>query len=363
MSPDDAKRTLGIPPNSTPPESELRRIIRQRMVDTHPDRGGDEEAFKAVEQAGATLLGKGTSSRPSHTPSGTPPVRWTPPPEVRVTFQEAVSKASIPSGVKWLFVTPPQRGTSWSSDESAQSESTFVAYGRTDSQHVFVGAHHYTKQDYYVGGVDNKDLWTVRAQELPIKAAEGNNPAWLYGNVARSLKAVGFSGKFNSKVLDAADWKLGDKTPHGAATSLKHWLVNSGQVKGDAASVAGRKHVVELTINTSLDQKPGFYPQPASRSNTWDGRYHGDYYKFSLTINGKGHELSPHDTQALLGGRLDGKRLLDLIFGEYHYSGTKKQLTRLRHFATILEWMAANFKNLPEDAIEVLKAAAAQKKA
>lgn len=41
--------TLGVPPSAT--EEEVKRAYRQRALETHPDRGGDAEAFRAVQRA------------------------------------------------------------------------------------------------------------------------------------------------------------------------------------------------------------------------------------------------------------------------------------------------------------------------
>ena len=41
--------TLGVPPSAT--EEEVKRAYRQRALETHPDRGGDAEAFREVQRA------------------------------------------------------------------------------------------------------------------------------------------------------------------------------------------------------------------------------------------------------------------------------------------------------------------------
>jgi hypothetical protein len=368
MSMEEAKKTLGLDPNATPSPDEVKEAHRKKVFELHPDRGGAHEDMVEVNVAKDILEGKArpsysrSPSSPSHEPSAPSGGHWSPPKKREVTFQEAESKASIPSGVEWLFVTPSQRGTSWQSDESSQQDSSWVAYGRTSNQHVFVGARNFSKQSFYVGGGADDNIWTIRSFEFPIRTDEGQNPAWLYGNVGKALKAVGFEGKFNSKVMDAKGWAFSSRTPSTSTTSIKHWLVGSGQVSGDAPSVAGRKQVVEFTFNKSYEHKPGYVPAPTSRSNTWDGKYHGDYYMMAVILNGRKYELTDDETTKILGLKAGGKTFLDLMFGRYQYGGEKKNVTRMPKGKMIISWFAENLKSLPPDAIDVLKAATEQMK-
>jgi hypothetical protein len=366
MSMEDAKSTLGFPPGSTPTPGEIKDAYLEKAKKLHPDVGGDLEAMTVLNVAKDILEGKARPSYDRRDVVSEPPPRWKapePPKRVEVTFQQAESKGGIPSGVQWFFVTDYQHGKkSWSSDESSRGESAFVAYGRTENQHVFVGAHHYTRQDYYIGGTEDKSIWTIKSNEFPIRAEEGKNPAWLYGNVVRALKDVDFDGRFNSKVLDAQGWKFGSKFPTGTETSIKHWLVGSGQVAGDAPSVVGRKHVVEIKVNKSFQPKPGYYEETHHRGNFWDGKYHGDYLNIVLTINGRPYDLSEKDVKTFTALRMGSSDLMDVIFGRYHYDGSKKQLTKIRMGKKILGWLARNLTDLPKEAVETLQAAEAQMK-
>lgn len=363
MSMEEAKVLLGFPPDSRPSSGDIKSAYRQKALDAHPDRGGDEEAMKALNAARDILEGR---QRPSYDRGPEPPAggagTWTPPKKNEISFEEAKSKAGIPSGVDWLFVTPSQSGRGWSSDESSMSDRCFVAYGRTKRQHVFVAARHYTRSDYFVGGTNNEDLWKIESSEYTIKGDEGTNPAWLYRNVLKALKEVGFKGKFNSKVLDAKDWHFKTRLPTGSATSIKHWLVNSEQVSGDAAAVSNRKHVIEIKAEQTRDEnKRGFYPEPKTRGNFWDGRYWGDYWKITLVINGRAHELDKDDTEKFLGASFKGKTLPRAIFGDYIYGSQTKQVTRLRAAKQVLEWMTTRFTGLSNEAMDILKAALAQR--
>ncbi|HQY63799.1 MAG TPA: J domain-containing protein [Polyangiaceae bacterium] len=63
-APNDAARanprsvweTLGVPPSAS--EEEVKRAYRQRALETHPDRGGDAEAFRAVQRAYEVASGR-----------------------------------------------------------------------------------------------------------------------------------------------------------------------------------------------------------------------------------------------------------------------------------------------------------------
>jgi curved DNA-binding protein CbpA len=362
MSMDKAWEILGLPPNAS--KADIDKAYRDLAFKLHPDRNaGDDEKFKELGIAKATIEGEARPSYDHRTSEPESEIRINPKPPVHntVTFEEAISKAGVPSGVEWLFVTPTQRGSSgWHGNSSSLSDTYFVAYGRTDAKHVFVAVHNHSRTSEWIGGATYDDISTARSNEYPIKAEEGTNPAWLYGNVVRALKDVGFGGRFNSKVTDAKGWKLSDRLPSGSDVSIKHWLVNSGQVAGDAPAVAGRKQVVEFMIAKTImgDKKPGYYPAPKSTSNFWNGEYHGDYYKFTLIINGKNYELGEDDTAKFLG--LKGG--LEAMFGTYYYDGSKKMLTRMPKGKKVLTWMAAMFKGLPDDAQAALQAAAEQMK-
>ena len=381
MSMDEAKAKLGFPPNSNPSEQEIKQAyrekVRERMrAEALPGHHTDDsdpnvQALKELNVAKDILDGKAApGGRPTYrrgpveddAPSPSPKQpQYKPPPSITVTFDEATSKAGIPSGVEWLFVTPMQRSKAgWSGNSSGKSSFAIVAYGRTDSQHVFLAALNKTEySDFVLGGYSN-NIWTAKSFEYPIKGDDGTNPAWLYGKVVKALKDIGFDGRFNSKVIDGKGWVVKERLPTGSEVSIKHWLVNSGQVAGDAASVAGRKQVVELIVEqSSLGQpKPGYYPEPHKRSNFWDGKYHGNYYKLTLGINGRPYVLNEADTTKFLGLN----RPLDAIFGTYYYDGSKKVLTRMPKGKKILAWMGENFTGLPDEAQQALKAAADQMK-
>ena len=55
---------LGVTAKAT--DAEIKRAFRKRAIETHPDHGGDPEAFRALQQAyeKAMLRRKKTAARP-----------------------------------------------------------------------------------------------------------------------------------------------------------------------------------------------------------------------------------------------------------------------------------------------------------
>jgi hypothetical protein len=373
MSAYDAKTLLGFPSDSNPSPDEVRRAQRKLTLENHPDRGGDPEKLVEINAAADILLWKARptyerapSSQPAQPSTGAP--GWSAPKRNEVTFNEAKSKAGVPDA-DWLFITDRQKGSGgWSSDESSLSDRAWVAYGKTASNHVFVGMSHYTREDYYVGGGNNTDVWSIKVLEYPIRGAEGQTPSWLYGHVIDALKAVDFGGRFNSKVYDLSgkNWRFDDKFPtSGSALSIKHWLVGSGQVSGDDPAVVNRKHVVEIEHSSTRDYGNGIqaehYPEPPARWNTWDGKYHGDYHKLTLIVDGAPYDLKEAEVKAFLGLKIGGKRALNAIYGDYTHGG-KKVLTRLKYAKPLLQWFAENAAGMPQRSRDALVQAAAQAK-
>jgi len=64
----DAFAELGLPPSADP--DAVRDAYRERVKDAHPDRGGDEEAFRRVQEAYATASDHADGSRPEPTRAG-----------------------------------------------------------------------------------------------------------------------------------------------------------------------------------------------------------------------------------------------------------------------------------------------------
>jgi curved DNA-binding protein CbpA len=399
---DEALQAMGVSGKES--ADELKRIFRDKMRKMHPDlpeNRGQDTVQKALDLNAAYDILRGEAKPAAYDfrgPFKEPPARrqeapppgagsdgdvgggqrtnWKPPEPVTRTFEQARTTGGVPtSGIDWKFVTAVQRDKgSYQGDESSFSKRAWVAYGLYKDQHFFAVASHFERHDYFIGGNADVDMWWVEFRMFPVKRDEGNDPAWLTRQVIETFKvpkgeyAVG--SRFNSKVIDAQGWKFGEKLPVGRELSIKNWLVNLGGVATDAPAVAGRKQTVELECSSErfYDKapKPGYYPQPKRGPNDYNyneaGKYTGDYWQFTLVLNGKPITLGEADTVKILNAKLGGKRLVNAIFGEYIYGGGKKVLTRLAKGKVILKWMADSLTDLPPDARAILAAAEAQLK-
>jgi len=358
MSLQDAKAVLGFPPGADPSPGDIKDAWKAKAFENHPDRGGDPTKMVEINVAKDVLEGK---QRPSYDrgPSYQPSAPRTPQKGVEVSFNEAKSKAGVPGGVEWKFVTDTQRGTNYSSDEFDRSDNYWVAYGRTDAKHVFVGMRHYVKKEHFMGGQPPRDEWGMHVFDFPIKGNEGTEPAWLYGNVVGALKKIGFEGRFNSKVVDAKGWSFSEKMPHGSDTSIKHWLAGSGEVSEDDPRVQNRKHVVEIKYSRSYTEKPNYYKFSYGRPpNT----YEKDFEAIEVIVNSKAYYLGEADAKRFLTSMFKGHHLLDIIFGAYYYDGSKKILTRAKSGKAVIKFLADNMQSLPDDVRKTLQSTVDQMK-
>jgi len=362
MSMEEAKALLGFSPSDNPSDSEVTKAYRAKAFENHPDRGGDPSKMVELNAAKDVLTGKQRPtydrSSPSSAPSGgaggyggggSTQTRWEKPKKKEVSFDEAKGKAGLPGDVEWQFVTDTQRSGGYSSDEYHRSDTCWVAYGRTSSKHVFVAARHVVYEQYVVGSGADQDEWGMKVLEFPISGDEGMEPAWLYGNVVKSLKLIRFDGKFNSKVVDARGWRFNDTLPRGAGVSIKHWLAESGLVAGDDPRVQSRKHVIEITYSKSYDAKPNHYQVDM-------GGFSRDYEAVAIVCNGKPEYLGERDLERFMKAGL-----LRKVFGDYTYGGEKKSLSRMRDGKKYITLFAEKFSLSPATK-ETLLAAAAQMK-
>lgn len=350
MSMEQAKILLGFPPGSSPNRDEVTKAYRARIIENkglHPDLGGDQTELVQLNVAKDTLIGQLTPERGYERPDpdvgGGGGGRWEPPPKEEVSFEEAKSKASIPTGVKWFFVSEPA-SSGYSSDESMRRATGYIFYGQTDQKHVFVVVEHLQKEDYYIGGGPGIDIWSMRDFSYPRVEGEALQPAWLYGNIVKGFKMFKYVEKrFNSMVRALPeDWHFHEKIPYTKEVSIKHWLVNQGLVPEDDPSVVSRKNVVELVWHEKglgADEK------------TW----------ISLIINGKEYELSQADTKKFLTPS-KYRGIISAIFGNYFYNDSKKVLTRMPAVKKkkLFGWMSQALTDLPEAAKKVIDAEAAK---
>jgi hypothetical protein len=138
MSRDQAKKILGFPPDYYPSEEEVKKRYHQKVIENHPDRGGDLDKMVEINVAKDVLTGKAQERwRPEPSPERT---KYKPPPRPEaaytvkgVPFAAAWSGAGIPSGTDWKFVS--ERVSLYS--KGFPSQPGCVLYGQTATLHVF----------------------------------------------------------------------------------------------------------------------------------------------------------------------------------------------------------------------------------
>jgi len=362
MTKSEALSILGLSGN--PSAKDVNDARRKKILEAGHDRpGGDQDKVKMINAAALVLtemIERGQVSDVAdgrYDYPGTPGAPPEPPPKpVEVTFAEAKSKASIPANVKWLFVTESQ-SSGYSSDEYENRATGCVAVGETETQWVFVMIENYRRQEYIVGTRQAPtSIYNILSREIAKHGPP--TPQFMYGGV---MKAWGLfpnlSKKFNSKIhILPADWSFDDfhkKHPTGRSTTIKNYLVDSGQVaEGDLA--VPRKINVEMSYAKSFDQKPGYYQKALSN-------YSSDWEQLMLVINSREYPISEADMKKLAKYKIGGKRFMERVFGQYYYGGETKSLSRNRDGKAIMTWMAENL-SLDAQVTEALKNAAAASK-
>lgn len=144
MSMDQAKATLGFPPNANPTPLEVSKAFKSKAIENHPDRGGSHEKMVEINIAKDILDGTRMPDgfrRQRPDPSPRPkPEPW---PEEKLTdFNSAKSEAGIPMA-DWKFASVENYArveTKINPDDlfSGRAFYYWVVYGQTSSAHVFV---------------------------------------------------------------------------------------------------------------------------------------------------------------------------------------------------------------------------------
>ena len=351
-----ALEVLGFKPNERPSEDEINRKYRTLIKDLlkkNPDSAGDQEIMRPLNEAKDILRGL---LSPDREPGG--PVDFggggvdvgpvePPPPEKKIKFSEAASKAGIPGDVEWFFVTTTAY-SGYSSSEFTNQATGWVACGQTKSDWVFVSVEHHRQRAYVVGVRDQPlDVWDIHTVKQ-TKNAPVPTAAELYGGVMKAWKKFEvLDKKFNSKVVSAKGWSFGEKRPEGRAVSIKMLIANElgGEFTG--------KMKVEVAYKEDRDASYDGPPSSGYFKAKW-----GRPYQITLIINGRDHTLSVPDMEALSKVRVGGKDFVDRVFGQYPEHSRPKDLTRNRDGKKIMAWMAEKLPHLPDWVREGLTKAA-----
>lgn len=318
MSMTQAKEILGFPPSANPSKDEIEKAYKKKALENHPDLGGDAEKMKEINVARDVLEGRqrptnedsggGWRSREDYGPSSytPPPRRERPQPKpVHVSFEEAMQAAHVPtSGVEWLFETEPGFG-----GYGDTSHSGFVVYGKSDTQHIFVGVEQL---------IDRGDMFEPRDVDkhtMYVKTAPLTQPLASVGpTIIRDLwEKFGKIKQYNAKV------RLLEKGIHfkdinkysskkGRPVSFKQAVDLLGE-----QTPTSWKGKVEITLELSgqREKLPGM-------------GY--DEYRPTLVINGREYALN--DKALVLVEKNDVYRKM---WGKsYYYGQSKKVITKMR---------------------------------
>jgi hypothetical protein len=350
MSMVDAYKLLGISPGATP--EEVLKAYKRKALENHPDRGGSDEDLRLINVAKDTIDGKvnesGRTNRNPSPPSSSspgdydytpPPVdRGPPPPKVEVSFKEAWSEAGIPANVTWVFRTNTGRGRNMGDSEYLG----MVLYGHTDTQHIFVGLHHFRHQNAFTR--EDHDVWTVTSTRSSFDNDLGK---LALKEIQRHFKSFeGLDKGFNSKVIFLTmatdvpssyfDFTRGERRE----VSLKDALA---QLDGKSTTEdTGRKLTVSMEFKSDPSDRPDDY-NPLG---------------FSFVINGKVFKLSL-ESNIFIEKKT---RVVPTVFGQYTYNEGKKDLMRSKAGKKVLTFLAEKLTNEPQELRDLLARAAAQLK-
>lgn len=351
MSMPEALDLLGFKPGTSPSPDEIKRAYKRAAFDLHPDRGGDPAKMVQVNIAKDILLGK-QRAKPVYTPKQSQPAPkqkpWTPPKETIVSFEEAVRSANVPKA-DWKFMTDTS-SDGWFGDESTDRRYAYIVYGRTDLHHLFVSVFNHVQKDYFIGGVRNSDITTVKVHKYPL----GNPLPKLAPKAIREIWKKDFHGvkNYNAKVY-LMDLKTPmplmekniDQAIRGTKVAFKVAMQNLGE---DVPSTWKGK--VDIILKLYRDKRI------EDRS-----KYSSLSYGAELIINGKSYKLSETS-----GVQLSNASWYDLVFKpKYYYDDSKKNLTKMRGpkkekmFNFLLKVLQRN--NEPAEVIQAVEKAMEQK--
>lgn len=334
MSLEEAKQVLGFPPSANPSESEISKAYKQKALEHHPDRGGDLSKMVEVNKAKDLLTGKDKPSFSddwdrSDGPSYRPEPRPRPDP-VRVSFEDAKSKAGVPTGVEWKF-----RTTTGYSGHGDHSVSASVVVGALGDKWVFVAMEHFTRANAFTG--EDEDVWwmstQVRSGALRDVAPKVIRDLWdTFPNTTKG---------YNAKVeLLAEGTPLSSKLllSQGRAMAFKDALDILGAISDDDPW-KGRKLQITMVLNSKGLEDSG--------------------KSIDVIVNGREFKLRPESVEFL-----DKKsKFLRVVFGTYYYwMGDKKVLTKVKDAKKVLEYLAEKLTAEPQALRDALMAAAAQSK-
>jgi hypothetical protein len=297
MGLDEARNLLEVSHGAS--NEEIQKAWKQKALEHHPDRGGDPEIMKQVNVARDILVGDAVPDK-THTPPTAPSVhkkdKMYTDEQTGDSFDQAISKADIPAGVKWKFATGKQYGT-YGFDTNV---SGFVVYGTTESEHVFVGIYNKRVANAFTHqNLDDHKVWVKTAPKPePLSSVAPRIIRDLWNNF---IDVKPYNAKVN---LLSDDTTLSSHMGSvGKSISFKDAMDIMGEKTPE--SWKGRK----LSLVFSLARGKSF-----ANPN------------IVLIINGKEYPLSEKSNEWAWKTK---PALPRYIVGEYAYDDSKKDMTRM----------------------------------
>lgn len=335
MSYSEALEVLGVPPGAS--AEEINKAFKRKVLENHPDRGGDPKKMVELNVAKDIIDGKARPSYEAPSYDDAPGGGYSPPPRpkpepVRVSWEEAEAKANVPKA-KWIFKTQNAFG-----GRGDTSSTAFVVCGELDKEKwVFVAVEHFQSRNPFTG----EDIDTYWMKATPFSGALRD----VAPKAIRQMFDFPHTGKnFNAKV---------QILPEGMAFNTKMMFLTSARTVSfkDAMEILGelkeddpwknRKLQVEMILNA----KDMYGPNAE--------------YKIELVVNGRPHVL---DKQSVMFIK-DKTKVLPTVYGTYFYwSGDKKNLTKSKNGKKVLEYLAEKLTSEPQSLRDALAAAASQMK-
>lgn len=337
MSMGEAKTILGFPSSSSPSPQEISKAYKRQSFENHPDRGGSHDKMVEINVAKDVLTGEraptgpgGRRQRPADPPGGWRPEdrvrredRPPPPPVEGKSFGQALS--GIPSGVDWKFVSEPAYAQDLKSRPVEEGGAYWryyygwVAYGQTETHHVFVGLRAETGKQAITGDRAWEGIYVGAKRSLNLIRLAPKMVKQIIAGLTGLEKAmdnkymVPKRYKVLSGTLAESDLVAGSR----AGLSLKDAIIGSGAMPAGSAGLKGRKAVV--TIEPEFNQaKYRAYKETGVR-----GENHRAYV-WTVEVNGRGRVLKDNEVERLT------KNLFMIGVFSYDYTKGKKNLTRLR---------------------------------
>lgn len=327
MSLQEAKAVLGFPPTSAPSPEEIQKAYKRKVIENHPDRGGDHAKMVEVNVAKDLLDGKG---RATWRPEPAPPRPKREEPKVvetipGVDFRSAIAKSGVPMNVEWKCISKPQYAP-FPEHRTSVGSMVWTLIGKTDQKIwvLSVKSRHEAKfLDGSKGGmIEMAEDWQANVVSMPAN----KNPLVMLPKLVRSPSVMFEDG---SKCDPPKKWVVWDggnlnelgvkKIKYGSGgAGLKDILLQTGFVSSDAKGVADRKSVVEIIPHYSKERREQLRAQGVTQYYGWE------LFDYEVRVNGQSETLDGNTVT-----NLKKNHFIMAVFSYDPKDNVPKQLQRL----------------------------------